>query len=342
MLSCNLSAVTDQKTPSMSLMNIAPCVLLSLAFIIGAPGNILVMWSIYGKLTKIPAAVLVIGNLALADLLILLTLPIWIYTLAVNKWVFGVVFCKVLVYVIYSSLYVSIFLITLLSMERFLAVFRPFHLQRWARQRIFLKITIFIWIASAILGIHSLPFYNPNQIKQPFDCVLHEYSSVNLRVIFLLLESCIGFLVPFGIIIFCYTYLWRKLKEMKFVGRRKSDKIIIIVVGTYVICWIPHHIFNILDIISVLLETCSFRGIVAIGSTISGSLVFINSCLNPMFYFYYAVKIKSTTKMVKLKMLFENIGGMSTEQKPSENNENTVDGTHFDYITVVTGDLQLV
>ncbi|XP_040266411.1 leukotriene B4 receptor 1-like [Bufo bufo] len=327
MLKCNLSVVIDEEPPSISIRNVGSCTLLSLAFIIGAPGNISVMWSICRKLKNRSATVLLIGNLALADFLILLPLPIWIYTFAVENWVFGLVFCKILVYMIYSSLYASVFLITLLSIERFLAVFRPFHLQRWSRHRVFKKIPIFIWITSALLGIHSLPFYDPNQSQQPFKCILHEYANDTQKVIFILLETFVGFLVPFCIIVLCYICLWRKLREMKFVGKRKSDKMILIVVGTYVICWIPYHIFNIADIISVLLGDCSLMRTLDIGGTVSGALVFINSCLNPVFYFYYAFRIKSPKKSIKLKMLFENIGGMETEQKPSENTENTVERT---------------
>ncbi|XP_056382301.1 leukotriene B4 receptor 1-like [Hyla sarda] len=341
MFSCNLSAVVDEKSPYISIKSVGSCTVLSLAFIFGVPGNISVMWSIYGKLKNISVTVLLIGHLALADFLILLTLPIWIYMLAVNKWVFGQVFCKVLAYVIYSNLYVSVFLITLLSIERFLAVFRPFQLQKWIRQRVFQKITIFIWIASALLGIHSIPFLSPIQNDQPFKCVLHEYTSNTQKVAFILLETFVGFLIPFCIIIVCYIYLWRKLREMKFVGKRKTDKIIVMVVGTYVICWIPYHIFNIVDVASVLLGTCSLQGIVDIGGTIAGALVFINSCLNPLFYFYYAFKMKSPTKIFRLNMLFENIFGMETEQNPSENKENTTERTNKDIIEMASSDLQM-
>ncbi|KAM4017681.1 leukotriene B4 receptor 1-like [Anomaloglossus baeobatrachus] len=339
MLSCNLSAEMDQNPSSTSIRNVGASILLSLAFIVGIPGNVLVMWSIYGKLKNISVTVLLIGNLALADFLILLSLPIWIYTFAVNEWIFGLVFCKIVIYVIYSNLYVSVFFITLLSIERFLAVFRPFHLQRWTRRRAFQKITIFIWITSALLGIHSIPFNNSNNNKQPFQCVLHQYNSDTQKLIFLLLEACFMFLVPFCIIIICYTYLWRKLQKMNLANRRKSDKIIVIVVGTYVMCWIPHHVFTIVDIISVFLGTCSLVGIVDVGGNISGALVFINSCLNPICYFYYALRMKSPTKILRLNMVFEKIGGTETEQKASENTEHSTDKTHIDNSVVVASNV---
>ncbi|KAG9465154.1 hypothetical protein GDO78_018804 [Eleutherodactylus coqui] len=322
MLLCNISAETDQTPSFISIRNVVACTILSLVFMIGVPGNIMVMWTVYRKLKNISATVLLIGNLALADFLILLSVPICIYTLAVNKWIFGVGFCKVLVYFIYSNLYASVFLITLLSIERFLAVFRPFYLQRWTKQRVFKKSPIFIWIAAVVFGIHSLPFYNPNQSRDPFQCIPHEYTNDTQKVIFLLLETFIGFLIPFGIIIICYTYLWRKLRKMKFVGKCKSDKIIILVVVTFVVCMTPWEIFKIMDIISIFLDSCSLKAIVNIGDFICVALIFINSSMNPVLYFYYAFKLKRPTTIKRLNMLFENIGDIETEQKRTFNSYN--------------------
>ncbi|XP_073432334.1 leukotriene B4 receptor 1-like [Dendrobates tinctorius] len=321
MLSCNLSAEIDQNSDNVFIKSVS-CTFLSVAFIVGVPGNFLVMWTIYRKLKNISVTVLLIGNLALADFLILLPLPIWIYTSAATKWAFGWAFCKILMYIIYFNLYVSIFLITLLSIERFLAVFRPFHLQRWTRQHVFQKITILIWITAALLGLVSLPFYNPNPSGQSFQCILHEFQNTTQKVIFLILETCVGFFVPFCIILTCYIFLWRKLREMKFGGRHKSDKIIIIVVGTFVICWIPYHAFNIVNIASFLLGTCTLEGILKLGRNISGGLLCMNSCLNPIFYFYYAFRMKSPTKILRLNVLFEKFGGTETEKKMSENTED--------------------
>ncbi|XP_066438432.1 type-1 angiotensin II receptor-like [Eleutherodactylus coqui] len=339
MLLCNTSAETDQKPSSNSIKSIAACSLMSLVFLIGAPGNIMVMWSIYRKLKNISATVLLIVNLALADFLILLSLPIWIYTFAVNKWIFGVVFCKVLLSFIYYNLAVSLFLITLLSIERFLAVFRPFDLQRWTKQGVFKKITISVWIVAAVISLHSFPFCKPNQSINPFHCILYEYTSDTPKVIYLLLEFFFGFLIPFCIIFICYTYLWRKLRKMKFVGKRKSDKIIVLVVVTFIICWIPWQIFKIMEIISIFLHTCSLKEIGNIGVYISAPFVFINSSMNPVLYFYYAFKIKRPT-IKRLNMLFENIGGIQEEQNPVEN-RNAAVSTHNDCIPTVDIDVQM-
>lgn len=61
---------------------IAVCTILSLAFIVGFPGNAFVVWTICERMKQRSPTVVLILNLAIADLLVLVTLPIWIYSIA--------------------------------------------------------------------------------------------------------------------------------------------------------------------------------------------------------------------------------------------------------------------
>lgn len=66
------------------------CVILGLSFLVGAPGNVLVIWTILRHVKQRSHTVVIILHLAVADLLVLITLPLWIYSL-VHTWVFGAV-----------------------------------------------------------------------------------------------------------------------------------------------------------------------------------------------------------------------------------------------------------
>ncbi|KAK9542552.1 hypothetical protein VZT92_000404 [Zoarces viviparus] len=75
------------------------CVILGLSFLVGAPGNLLVIWTILRHVKQRSHTVVLILHLAVADLLVLITLPLWIYSL-VHTWVFGEALCKALVYIV--------------------------------------------------------------------------------------------------------------------------------------------------------------------------------------------------------------------------------------------------
>ncbi|CAB1450213.1 unnamed protein product [Pleuronectes platessa] len=77
----------------------AACVILGLSFLVGAPGNLLVIWTILRHIKQRSHTVVLILHLAVADLLVLITLPLWIYSLA-HSWVFGEASCKAIVFVI--------------------------------------------------------------------------------------------------------------------------------------------------------------------------------------------------------------------------------------------------
>lgn len=78
---------------------VVACVILGLSFLVGVPGNLLVIWTILRHVQQRSHTVVLILHLAAADLLVLITLPLWIYSLA-HSWVFGEASCKAMVYVI--------------------------------------------------------------------------------------------------------------------------------------------------------------------------------------------------------------------------------------------------
>ncbi|XP_010133242.1 PREDICTED: leukotriene B4 receptor 1-like, partial [Buceros rhinoceros silvestris] len=66
-----------------------------------------------------------IFHLAVADVVTLLTGPIYLRALSVGRWNMGLAVCRARNYLCATAMYVSIFLITLLGLHRCLAVSRP-------------------------------------------------------------------------------------------------------------------------------------------------------------------------------------------------------------------------
>ncbi|KAM6252951.1 leukotriene B4 receptor 1-like [Porphyrio hochstetteri] len=295
------------------------CIILSLSFIIGTPGNCIVIWTVCTKIKQVSPSVLLILNLAIADVLVLITLPIWIYSFA-DSWVFGVTFCKILVFVIYCSMYASIFLITTLSLERLMAVFYPLTVQRHKTKGKISLIMFLVWFLSITFGVSVIPFQETEETNGGLQCTCRNYSSSRQKVSYLLLETLAGFVIPFLIICTCYMCVAKRISRMTYQSKRRSERLIASIVVAFILCWFPHHVFNILDIISIQIElsneelSFALDEIVGRGVYISGALVFISSCINPLLYAFAARRFQNHLRLAKISKLFEQMSQTVTEE----------------------------
>ncbi|XP_019361468.1 PREDICTED: leukotriene B4 receptor 1-like [Gavialis gangeticus] len=308
------------------------CLILSLSFTIGIPGNIIVIWTVCKKMKQRSSTVLLILNLAISDLLVLATLPIWIYSFA-DSWVFGVPICKMLVYMVYSSMYASVFIITSLSLERFIAVFYPFSVQRRKNKAVIFKVVFLIWILSFGFGVSIIPFQDIQEINGGLQCVGRSYSSNQQKILNLLLETFVGFVIPFAIICTCYMCVGRKLRQMSYQSKQRTERLIVSVVVAFAVCWFPHHLFNIISIVSMQIEDSNQKIFLAlnqitdIGVYISGALVFISSCTNPVLYAFAAWSFQSHLGFTKISRLFAEITQNVIQEVKKDNSLETVQDT---------------
>uniref|UniRef100_A0A8D0F5L5 G-protein coupled receptors family 1 profile domain-containing protein n=1 Tax=Strix occidentalis caurina TaxID=311401 RepID=A0A8D0F5L5_STROC len=272
------------------------CIILSLSFIIGTPGNCIVIWTVCTKMKQVSPSVLLILNLAIADVLVLITLPIWIYSFA-DSWVFGVIFCKILVFIIYCSMYASIFLITALSLERLMAVFYPFTIQRYKTKEKISLVMFLIWFLSITFGISVIPFQETEEMNGGLLCTCRNYSSNRQKVSYLLLETLAGFVIPFLIICTCYMCVARRISRMSYQSKQRSERLIASIV----------ELSN--EEMSLALDEIVSRGVY-----ISGALVFISSCINPLLYAFAARRFQNHLRFAKISKLFEQMSQTVTEE----------------------------
>ncbi|XP_011786347.1 PREDICTED: leukotriene B4 receptor 2 [Colobus angolensis palliatus] len=101
---------------------------LLLAALLGLPGNGFVVWSLAGwrPARGRPLAATLVLHLALADGAVLLLTPLFVAFLTGQAWPLGQAGCKAVYYVCALSMYASVLLTGLLSLQRCLAVTRPF------------------------------------------------------------------------------------------------------------------------------------------------------------------------------------------------------------------------
>ncbi|XP_063168796.1 leukotriene B4 receptor 1-like [Candoia aspera] len=302
--------------------SLVPSLFLATCFLIGVPGNGLVVWTILSKFRQRSFTIALILNLAMADLTVMLTVPFWIYYF-LSSWVFGDFMCQLLVYIVYLTVYTSIFSITLMSLHRFAVVVFPVASQRWRKPRGVYIILLVIWLLAGAFSCPSLIFSSTQMTEG--QCSDEFYKNDGQRLAVNIVETLFAFVIPFAVLAVCYTYVVRKIRTLKNHKKMKTGKLISAVVGTFFVCWLPYHILNLIIISALLLKYSKpevSRALLDSIKTLTnfhGSSAFLSSCINPILYAFAARSFRGGLRETNFAKLFEKVHN-DTEEKSSKDN----------------------
>ncbi|KAM8895390.1 leukotriene B4 receptor 1 [Spinachia spinachia] len=321
--STELSSAEEMAPEEFDGLTAVACGILALSFLLGVPGNLLVIWTILKHVKQRSHTVVLILHLAAADMLVLITLPLWIFSL-LHTWVFGEAACKAIVFMINTCMYSSVFLITLMSVERFVAVRYPFASVVWKRKKALNKVLLSLWTAAFLFSIPVIPTQVVGRDSGEDQCLYRDYTSLTQELVCLLLETLVGYVFPFFILVVCYGCLFSRITKMTFKSKRKSTVLIASVVVVFAVCWTPHHIVNVL---SLIILACEAHLPVAAGNLesarstvtfVAGAMVFISSTVNPILYMFAARSFRSSLRDTGIQKLFRHISSTSPGEGSKE------------------------
>ncbi|KAF7213797.1 type-1 angiotensin II receptor A [Nothobranchius furzeri] len=270
-------------------------------FVIGIVGNSMVVAVIYCYMKLKTVANVFVFNLAVSDLTFLITLPMWAtFTATGYRWPFGGFLCKTSAGLATFNLYTSIFFLTALSIDRYLAIVHPVHSRRF-RTVVYARITcVMIWLFAFGLSLPSAltrDVINIKDSKTTVCAILHP-SAENAEMLKKLLlaisflKSLLGFLVPFAIIITCYCLIGRTLLRAKHIQKTshsREDEVLRMLAAAvlaFFLCWVPHQVFHFLQLLTQLNpgKHCAILEIIDTAMPFTICIAYFNSCVNPMVY----------------------------------------------------------
>ncbi|XP_034531997.1 leukotriene B4 receptor 1 [Notolabrus celidotus] len=265
--------------------------ILTLAFLLGFPGNLFVVWSVLCRVRKRSVTCLLVLNLALADAFVLLSAPFFLRYLAGGRgWEFGSAACKLVHYLSSVNMYMSIYLICLMSMDRWLAVTRPFVSQRLRTKKTLLLILLGVWVLAFALSL-PMPFYRIDK-KIPLSknltislCKVY-HRSMGHRVFQYLFETIMACVVPFSLINTCYSSVICRLQNAKFQRRAQGSRLILMIICAFAIFWLPYHIVNIIEVVGVLQNSTSVTKAALAARPNVTAFAYFSSAVNPILYVF--------------------------------------------------------
>lgn len=282
------SALTSLPITTSAQVGIA---ILTLAFVLGFPGNLFVVWSVFCRVKKRSVTCLLVLNLAMADAFVLLSAPLFLRSLARGQvWEFGSAACKLVHYLSSVNMYVSIYLICLMSIDRWLAVSRPFLSHRMRTKRCLLFLLLGIWMLAFILSL-PMPFYRSNIKRRTLNmtvnlCLPYHWGSIGHKVFQYLFETAMGCFVPFILINMCYASVICRLQSAMFQRRGQGSRLILFIILAFAIFWLPYHIVNIIEVAGLLQGSKRTVDAALTARPNVTAFAYFSSAVNPILYVF--------------------------------------------------------
>nr|XP_006129929.1 chemokine-like receptor 1 [Pelodiscus sinensis] len=237
------------------MMHLVFLMVYGLAFLLGVVGNgcIIFLTGFQGKKTVPDLWFL---NLAIADFIFSSFLPFRVLPRALDsQWPLGNFLRKLTIIVTSLNMFAKVFLLTLMNAEHCISVACPG--RPWARSspRLASVAILVVWLLALAFSLRYQDLWESMSSSSawkvasgglhhvPESLPLTERSMGSAATHFLA-----GFLIPLALVVTCYVLLAATLRRSHFSPSEKPHSVLLVLMLTFFLCWLPYHIFNFLQV----------------------------------------------------------------------------------------------
>lgn len=254
-------------------------------------GNFLVIMSVLRHPKMKTVTNIYILNLAVADSCFLIGLPFLISTALAETWVFGFFMCKVFYFSTSINWFCSVFTLTVMSADRYMAVCHPIRSMRYRTRFVALMVCTCVWCVSLLVMLPIILYSTtvPREGRVTCTIALPDGLPMDADKAFIWYSMLMGFGIPVPLICVFYALLVLRLKS---VGPKKKSKekkkshrhvtvMVLSVIAVYIICWLPYWTFQVYLTFAPVDKLPEVLPQLSLVITI---LSYANSALNPVLY----------------------------------------------------------
>ncbi|XP_072440458.1 probable G-protein coupled receptor 34b [Chiloscyllium punctatum] len=296
-------------------------VVYSLIFLTGLISNIAALCIFFFIQNKKNSIHIYLINMAIADLFSISSLPFRIaYHANHNQWMLGKLFCNIIGNVFYMTMYISIILLGLISVDRYLKIIRPLQHYKIRNGTQSAMICAAIWFVSILIAIPMLLKTKAVNSSDDNSKCFHYQERDQFKT-----YINIFIVIMFWVVFFCLILSYGKIsKKLFMLGKEKpgfsNSKILskiatktFIVLFIFTICFVPYHISRFFYIASQLHTTsCYWKNVMNKTNEISLLLSAFNSCLDPIMYFLLSKTVRKTVRNLVSEKFQKDIRSEST------------------------------
>ncbi|XP_028326825.1 galanin receptor type 1-like [Gouania willdenowi] len=284
--------------------NFITLLVFGIIFMLGVLGNSMVITVLARSKPGKPRSTtnIFILNLSIADLSYLLfCIPFQSTIYMMPTWVLGAFICKFIHYFFTVSMLVSIFTLSAMSVDRYVAIVhsRKSSSIRVARHA-FIGVLV-IWILSLAMAAPIMYYQNIFHRGQNHTFCWEVWPDQNQKKVYVVCTFVFGYVLPLLLISFCYAkvlnHLHKKLRNMSKkseASKKKTAQTVLVVVVVFCLSWLPHHVVHLwVEFGTFPLNQASFVLRVA-----AHCLAYSNSSVNPVIYAFLSENFRKAYKQV--------------------------------------------
>ncbi|XP_038151855.1 2-oxoglutarate receptor 1-like [Cyprinodon tularosa] len=259
-------------------------------FIVGVIGNLTSITIYLTKLRPWKSSSIIMVNLALTDLLYVLTLPFLVYYYSNGEsWMLGDFMCRFVRFAFHFHLYGSILSLTCVAVFRFLVVTKPLRVAQLQQKHWGAVACLVVWIVAAAEVTPMLTIISLTHDDNMTFCVdfANTETDGSIRTYNLLLTA-FGFALPLVLVFIFYIGIVKRLARGSSPTssyRMRARRVTILILLVFVMCYLPYHILRVLWVeIRMSSTTQCTKYIVHAAYIISRPLAGLNTFFNLALY----------------------------------------------------------
>uniref|UniRef100_A0A8D2Q5S4 Probable G-protein coupled receptor 34 n=1 Tax=Varanus komodoensis TaxID=61221 RepID=A0A8D2Q5S4_VARKO len=268
----------------------------SIISIIGFFSNALALWVFHFGTQRLNSITVYMKSLAISDLLLAFCL---LFRAAYQNQSGPQIICKLVGIIFYLTMYVSIFLLSLICLDRYLKIIRP--LQQF-RIHTVPNSTAAVWAVWLICAGSMLLFFAEDDTKKPCSHRCFHFKKRNALGAGLNMAAVATFFFLLGFFLYSYSKIAFKLRMVSLKKTHQGSKTTnskaimktFVVLATFLICFAPYHVVRvpyILAQVEVISSPCVKQAL-HVANELVLCISALNCCFDPVIFYFLSSSFK--------------------------------------------------